>query len=273
MIPENFIEQWRPNAPWQTLAMIEQDLIISRALVELFNQPLINSSLVFRGGTALNKLYIQPPTRYSEDIDLVQIRAEPVGDVINAIRMALDSWLGQPKRKLTERSTKLIYRYSAIDGTPEKLKIEINTTEHFSVQPLQTHKYVVNSEWYQGSTNIVTYQLEELMGTKLRALYQRRKGRDLFDLWYTAEKEMIDTDLVISIFTHYCKHNNEPITRVMFEQSMDLKKQHMDFKSDIFSLLVPEINWDFSKAIRLVEKIYIEKLKGEAWKMKLGSIT
>lgn len=62
MIPENFIERWRPNAPWQTLAMIEQDLIISRALVELFNQPLIKTSLVFRGGTALNKLYIQPPT-------------------------------------------------------------------------------------------------------------------------------------------------------------------------------------------------------------------
>jgi predicted nucleotidyltransferase component of viral defense system len=99
MIPENYIEQWRPEAPWQTLAMIEQDLIISRALVELFNQPLVQSSLVFRGGTALNKLYIQPPARYSEDIDLVQIRAEPIGEVLNAIRKGLDHWLGEPKRK------------------------------------------------------------------------------------------------------------------------------------------------------------------------------
>ncbi len=269
MIPENFIEQWRPNAPWQTLAMIEQDLIISRALVELFNQPLIKSSLVFRGGTALNKLYIQPPARYSEDIDLVQIRAEPIGEVINAIRKALDHWLGEPKRKLTERSAKLIYRYSAVDGTPAKLKIEINTTEHFNVQPLQTPEYVVNSGWYQGSTNIVTYQLEELMGTKLRALYQRRKGRDLFDLWYTAEKRMIDAELVISIFTRYCKHNNESITRAMFEQSMYLKKQHIDFQSDIIPLIVPEIEWDFLKAIHIVEKTYIEKLNGDAWKNKI----
>jgi predicted nucleotidyltransferase component of viral defense system len=268
MIPENFIVQWRPNAPWQTLAMIEQDLIISRALVELFNQPLVKTSLVFRGGTALNKLYIQPPARYSEDIDLVQIKAEPIGKVINAIRMALDSWLGEPKRKLTERSAKLIYRYSSIDGSSAKLKIEINTTEHFNVQPLHTTKYSVNSEWFEGSTNIVTYQLEELMGTKLRALYQRRKGRDLFDLWYVADKKFIDTDLAVSIFTHYCKHNNEPITRAMFEQSMHLKKQHADFQSDISPLLVPEISWDFSKAIHLVEKIYIETLKGEAWKAK-----
>lgn len=77
--------------------------------------------------------------------------------------------------------------------------------------------FVVNSEWFHGSTNIVTYQLEELMETKLRALYQRRKGRDLFDLWYTAEKAHINVDQVIKIFFHYCKHNEEIITRAMFE--------------------------------------------------------
>lgn len=60
MIPTNFIEQWRIKAPWQTLAMVEQDLILSRALVDLFNQPLVKSSLVFRGGTALNKLFLLP---------------------------------------------------------------------------------------------------------------------------------------------------------------------------------------------------------------------
>lgn len=79
MISEIFIEQWRDKAPWQTLAMVEQDLIISRALIALYNQPKIRSSLAFRGGTALNKLFIQPPSRYSEDIDLVQLISEPIG--------------------------------------------------------------------------------------------------------------------------------------------------------------------------------------------------
>lgn len=268
MIPEIYIEQWRLYAPWQSLVMIEQDLVISRALIELFNQPLVQSSLVFRGGTALNKLYIKPPARYSEDIDLVQIRAEPIGKVINAIRDRLDKWLGEPKRKLTERSAKLIYRYQAIDGTPAKLKIEINTTEHFHVQPLKIQKYEVNSEWFQGTTDIVTYQLEELMGTKLRALYQRRKGRDLFDLWYTAHKNMVNVNLVVSIFSDYCKYNNALISRAMFEESMFLKKQHRDFQSDILFLLVPEINWDFSTAVQLVEKEFIEKLNGNPWKIK-----
>jgi len=63
MIPEVYIEQWRKNAPWQTLAMIEQDLVISRALVALYQQPKVRECLAFRGGTALNKLYIQPAVR------------------------------------------------------------------------------------------------------------------------------------------------------------------------------------------------------------------
>lgn len=72
MIPRIFIEQWQQqNVPWQTIAMIEHDLIISKALVCLYNDPKIKDSLVFRGGTALNKLFIQPPARYSEDLDFV----------------------------------------------------------------------------------------------------------------------------------------------------------------------------------------------------------
>lgn len=269
MIPEIYIEQWRPHASWQTLAMIEQDLVISRALVELFNQTAVKSSLVFRGGTALNKLYIQPPARYSEDIDLVQIKSEPIGEVLNAIRTSLDHWLGEPKRKLTERCAKLVYRYPSVDGTFAKLKIEINTTEHLHVKPLRTQSYTVDSQWFNGTADIITYEIDELMGTKLRALYQRRKGRDLFDLWYTADKSIINPEQVISIFAHYCQHNNEAITRAMFEQNLFLKEQHHDFQSDILPLLVPTIDWEFSNAMKLVKKLYIEKLNGDPWRKNI----
>lgn len=107
--------------------MVEQDLLISRTLVALYQSPEIQKSLAFRGGTALNKLYVQPPARYSEDIDLVQIKPQPIGNVINLIREALE-WLGEPRRKMTERSVKLIYRYTSLEGISAKLKIEINTT-------------------------------------------------------------------------------------------------------------------------------------------------
>ncbi len=78
MIPRAFITEWRVRAPWVHDAQVEQDLIISRALVAIFSHPLLHEALVFRGGTALYKLHL-PALRYSEDIDLVQTKAEPAG--------------------------------------------------------------------------------------------------------------------------------------------------------------------------------------------------
>lgn len=96
MIPRDYITQWRTEAPWVQDSQVEQDLVISRALVAIFTHPLLAKSLAFRGGTALYKLHIKPAARYSEDIDLVQVEAEPAGPVIEALRSVLNSWLGQP---------------------------------------------------------------------------------------------------------------------------------------------------------------------------------
>ena len=245
--------------------MVEQDLIISRALIELYRHETIRDTLVFRGGTALNKLFIQPPARYSEDIDLVQRRPEPIGETLDSVRAVLSPWLGEPKRKLTKRCAKLIFRYTAVDETPAKLKIEINTTEHFQVSPILHANFTVNSDWFEGQELILTYQLDELMGTKLRALYQRRKGRDLFDLWYVLDKQLINSTRVISIFEKYCQHNREPITRAMFEKNLFLKKQHMDFQSDVNALLSPNITWQFDQAIEQITQTFICQLQGEPW--------
>lgn len=114
MIPENFIEQWHSSVKWRTRPQVEQDLVISRALVDLYNEPYIKDALVFRGGTALNKLFLKPPARYSEDIDFVQKRPEPIGKTIDSIRILLKPWMGDPQWKITPRSAKLIYKYESL---------------------------------------------------------------------------------------------------------------------------------------------------------------
>ncbi|MGD9152235.1 MAG: nucleotidyl transferase AbiEii/AbiGii toxin family protein [Gammaproteobacteria bacterium] len=225
----------------------------------------IKNTLAFRGGTALNKIFITPAARYSEDLDFVQIPDEPIGKTVNAIRSALDSWLGEPRRNFTKRGVKLIYRYKAADNSFAKLKIEINITEHFQIEPFQQYPFSVSSEWFDGDAFITSYTLDELMGTKLRALYQRRKGRDLFDLWFTLKNDLINVSNVISIFEKYCSFQKEPITRAMFEKSLHLKKQYQDFQVDILPLLTPEAQWDFSQAMSVVEDKFIQKLKGKSW--------
>jgi predicted nucleotidyltransferase component of viral defense system len=260
MIPQNFIEQWRNYVKWRTLSQIEQDLIISRALVDLYNDHYIKDALVFRGGTALNKLFLKPPARYSEDIDFVQKRPEPIGKTIDAIRKLLKPWLGEPKWKITERSAKLIYKYESINTLPAKLKIEINTTEHFQVLPLRLENFDVHSEWFNGSTNVVTYEIDELIATKLRALYQRRKGRDLFDIWYVTKQNLINLDRVFEIFTQYCANDNYNIKKDDFFKNLALKKNHPDFQSDMSALLSMEFDWDFEKSYKFVIDKVISKL-------------
>ena len=97
MIPWDYITQWRERAPWIDDFQVEQDLVISQALVETFSDPVLARGLAFRGGTALYKLYLTPPARYSEDIDLVQVEPGPAGPWMDALRNALDPWLGKAR--------------------------------------------------------------------------------------------------------------------------------------------------------------------------------
>ncbi len=205
MIPLNFITQWQQMTPWSLQSQVEQDLVLSRALISLYQHPEIKKALAFRGGTALNKLYCRSQARYSEDIDLVQVNNKPIGSVMTAIRESLDPWLGQARWKQTPRSVKFIYRFQSEDqpSVPLRLKIEINTIESFSMLGFIGKSYQVDNRWFSGEAMIKTYALEELMGTKFRALYQRAKGRDLYDLWMAITELGVDCGKVVDIFKHY----------------------------------------------------------------------
>lgn len=97
MIPAAYIQEWSSKAPWPDSRQVEQDLVISRVLCDLFNSPLLAGKVAFRGGTAINKLLFRQSLRYSEDIDLVQMQPEPIGSTIDAVRDAL-AWLGDFNR-------------------------------------------------------------------------------------------------------------------------------------------------------------------------------
>jgi predicted nucleotidyltransferase component of viral defense system len=183
LIPAAYLQAWSAKAPWPESRQVEQDLIICRALCDLFNSPKLAGKIAFRGGTAINKLLFKKPLRYSEDIDLVQITAEPIGPVVDGIREAL-AWLGKCARDQAGHSMHLIFRFAPeVDpSSTMKLKVEINTREHHSLLGIRHYSFAVENDWYQGATQIASYEPEELFGTKLRALLQRRKNRDLLDL-------------------------------------------------------------------------------------------
>jgi predicted nucleotidyltransferase component of viral defense system len=267
MIPNPFLNEWRITAPWTDNGMVEQDLIISRLLVELFNHPKIANSFAFRGGTAIYKLYANNPVRYSEDIDLVQIKEEPIGDSINAIRSIVDPLLGKPQRGSSKKGFTLTYKFIPENGKEKQsLKIEINTREHFSVYGWEKKEFQVQSRWFTSSTRIMGYQLDELIGTKLRAFYERDKGRDLFDLWFALQQRDFHPRRAVNAFTHYIKNEGKNITRAMFEMNFAEKQESGSFEQDISPLLAPDIQWDFEKAAIEVYEKFIPLLPGEKWK-------
>ena len=268
MIPGDYITSWRVHAPWATDAQVEQDLVIGRALVELFRVPGLASALAFRGGTALYKLYLAPPPRYSEDIDLVQVRAEPIGDTLNQMRSVLDPWLGRPRWKLKDGSVNLVYRFESEDRPPLRLrsKIEINTREHFTELGLQRVPFEVENRWFSGLAGVTTYTLDELLGTKLRALYQRKKGRDLFDLWHALETGRVDVSRVIACFRRYMTEGGHSATRAQFEENLEGKRRLPDFREDLGPLLRPRLAWDIDAAMNTVLERIVAFLPGDPWK-------
>ncbi|MBI5139580.1 nucleotidyl transferase AbiEii/AbiGii toxin family protein [Candidatus Nomurabacteria bacterium] len=270
MIPEAYLYEWRNHAPWAEMHQVEQDLILTRAIIELYSEPLFSDSFAFRGGTAMQKLFYNPPIRYSEDIDLVQIHSEPIGPAIDAIRKHLDPWLGTPKRDRKKNRVTLYYRFKSETAPtrPMHLKIEVNTGEHFTVLELQRKKLVARSEWFNGEAEVLTYKVEELLGTKLRALYQRKKGRDLLDLAMALD-HFSDLDLgkIIKCFKHYMSHAGTRVTRAQFEANLSLKLNDDYFTADITALLATGATvFNIKKAEEKIRTALFTLLPGDPWK-------
>lgn len=252
MIPQSYITAWRKKAPWQDNHQVEQDLIIERSLVEIFSDDFLRERLAFRGGTALHKLYLAPAARYSEDIDLVQINAESFGPIIDKIRERL-AFLGTPRVNQKQHNNTLVYRIQSEEDIPMKLKIEVNTREHFTVYGLQQVLVQLESEWNNGEALVPTYTLDELLATKLRALYQRKKGRDLFDLWYAIRQANVDTAKVVTAFKYYMQEEGHSISQKEFIENMEKKIADKDFAGDMNGLLRAGIEYDVESVYEFIK--------------------
>ena len=255
MIPESYIRAWKAQAPWTDWAQVEQDMIICRGMVEIFRHPLLSRTLMMRGGTALHKLFFKPAQRYSEDIDLVQLESGPIGPIFDALHEVMTSWLGKPQRKLGPGVVNLTYRFASeiAPARPLKLKVEINSREHFHImEPLARH-FPMTSPWFSGECDVRTFGLEELLATKLRALYQRRKGRDLFDLWLGLTEGQADAPRVVDMFQRYMQASGLTVTRDAFMANLAEKKKHPDFSGDLRPLLAPGLAYSWDDGFTMVE--------------------
>jgi len=257
VLAQAYITEWSAGAPWPDPVQVEQDLILSRLLIEAANDRLLGEALAFRGGTCLHKLHLASPVRYSEDLDYVRTDSEPrLGAIFDAFRsIANGIGLREHRRKFPSQESDMGTIWFDADPTEGpgliRIKIESNVAETEPFLPRVTRSYKIDSRWWSGEAEIPTFELDDLLGTKLRALYQRRKGRDLFDLWIALTRLQVNDRQIAAALTHYMK--DRVFTYPQLRRNLQVKFLDPIFSDDIAGLLIeiPEA-YDAYKAAQLV---------------------
>ena len=141
------------------------------------------------------------------------------------------------------------------------LKIEINSREHISVYEREIRLFKMESQWFSRECGIVTYSFNELIGTKLRALYQRKKGRDLFDIYAALKSGKLDVSAVIDCFRKYMAFQSIHVpTRTEYTRNLENKMADHEFRRDLLPFLAQGVEYDIDKAFKTVNEQIVELL-------------
>jgi predicted nucleotidyltransferase component of viral defense system len=257
MIPRASLIAWSSRAPWPSEDQVEQDLILSRLLIEIAGDQLLSNELAFRGGTCLHKLHLEEPLRYSEDLDFVRTNQRPMlGEIFDALRSVADR-VGLHEHRWRFPSDDSDVAHIWFDAPAEsgastiRVKIETNVAESTSYRGHIFIPYEVESPWWSGAARVRTFAVEDILATKVRALCQRRKGRDLFDLWLGLNHPGVDGKEIAAGLHHYM--GDRVYSYPQFVNHLKTKLGDADFAADLRGLVrsVPE-SYDIPAALDLV---------------------
>ena len=271
MIDRKFLLEWSRQFPWKHDEFVEQDLLLSRAVVAIYSDPYLAERLAWRGGTALYKLYLKPQPRYSEDIDLVLINPEPMGPVLDRLRQVL-SFVPDQQAKGKRYNHVLKLRYESENETPisMRIKIEINCHEHFTELGFDSVPFEVKSSWFAGTCNVTAYRLEEMLGTKFNAVYGRKKTRDLFDLDYVFRHASPDVETVLRCWRRYKRELGENIPSWReYCRNVEEKLADPDYRNGMTALLRPSVAFDPVLAWQNVKGKIVDRLMTDADRAEL----
>ncbi len=211
---------------------------MSRLIIDIANDAVLGPEFVMRGGTCLHKIHLAQALRYSEDLDYNRRTHSGIKPLVDAIeRIATNAGL----RFLgAQRGGDMFSVHVEAPSTSDakrtiRIKVETNIHETTSCYPTVTLKHTVSSSWWSGEAQVPTFELAELMGTKIRALYQRSKGRDLFDLWLALTQTDVSDARIVGAFEHYL--GAEAFTYPQLAQNLRAKLKNPEFNNDLRNLL------------------------------------
>ncbi len=283
MIQQSHLTAWQAYAPWGKRSQIEQDLRLTRGMATIFADEILSKHLAMRGGTVLHKGHLAPASRYSEDIDLVLVKrmdregldarlrevlapvlGEPSDSVIR------DAWLAVRNALKPSKILRTVYSYVPLGlKYPMTIKVEVNLNENASLFPLVPVEVdMLDDEGEVRRCSVRSYQINEMLGTKLRALMQRTQGRDLFDLYHAGElgargatPYVVNQAQAIEAFNWYLANEGTRMNREEAERLLWERVRDAAFRRDMHTLLRADYGaYDIDAAASLVRDTYFVHL-------------
>lgn len=150
------------------------------------------------------------------------------------------------------------------------IKVEINYTESAPFYQIVHLPYAPPLPELNGTQVMLrSYDLDEMLGTKMRALFQREQGRDLFDLWHAwslseggAPSARVQPARVVAAFSDYMRRENTVVARAEYEAELASKLRLPDFRNDMAAMIHADVkDYDVDKAADLVRAVFLSRLK------------
>lgn len=189
---------------------IEKDYIIGWVLRGISSNDYLRNNLVFKGGTALRKIYFSD-YRLSEDLDFTFTGDELKPEEIKSRFAELISFVSDEaniKLSITDDKVHQTGNYNFYlqytgplggAGANKSIKVDIANDEKLCCAPVEKNVCNKYSD-LKGDDKVLTYPLGEIIPEKMRSLMQRTTPRDLYDLWYLFETEKHNIEDYISDF-------------------------------------------------------------------------
>jgi len=177
---------------------IEKDYILGWVLKGIFSDEILRESLVLKGGTALRKTYF-PRYRFSEDLDFTgtkNLDLELLKERLNIFTSVITEESGIKFETIKVEKTRDTLSEEAYDVRlyfigprrqrvdPPRIKLDITYYEELILPSKKRILFHPYSDEKNCIAEVEVYTLEEILAEKMRALIQRTRSRDLYDVWF-----------------------------------------------------------------------------------------
>lgn len=186
------------------LAIIEKDYALSIVLM-LLSRTKLKDKLVFKGGTAIKKVYFRK-ARFSEDLDFTVEDAEPK-EILEELNKILDNKeiagirFGKFEHEKTTAGLQLALKFTGLLEYPQRIRFDFSFRENAIMPPIER---AVFDDYLLGETKIRALPIDELFAEKIHAAFSRTAARDLYDIWFLLKNDVKPCEeLIQKKFAYY----------------------------------------------------------------------